>query len=120
VSTPTRGQLLARYRQIGADSEHVRAELAPAPVITPVHRQVVALLDELLGFVPADAGPFGGLTRMLKRLEPALLRDFAKVPPEQVVAFLHELGHRMLAVGEVPTDATDAGASAPADQSASA
>lgn len=114
----TRDALLARYRNLGADPATLPAPVAPV-VVTDVHREVVALLDELLGFVPADAGPFGGLTRMLRRLEPALLRDFAKVPPDQVVMFLHQLGHRMLAVGGA-TDATDDQHGARADQSQSA
>lgn len=117
MSTPTRDDLLARYRSIGSGSPHVALV---APVVTDVHREVIALLDELLGFVPADAGPFGGLTRMLKRLEPALLRDFSKVPPDQVVLFLHQLGHRMLAVGGAPANADNGAAIAGTDQSQSA
>lgn len=73
---------------------------------TEVHRQVIALLHDLLSLVKGqDAGPFGGMLRMLQRLEPMLLRDFAEVPEEPIVEFLHQLGRRMLAVG-VPTAAS--------------
>lgn len=112
MTQPNRAQLLARYRAIGTAEA---AKVAPAPVSVPTaaHREVVALLDELLGMVPADgAGPFGGMLKTLRRLEPMLLRDFAKVPEDQVVAFLHHLGHRMLAVGG------DRGSSAGGDPSA--
>lgn len=96
MSQPTRADLLARYRNIGTGPA---AAVSPPATVSPIHREVIALLDELLSFVPADAGPFGGLTKMLRRLEPALLRDFAKVPPDQVALFLRQLGERMMAVG---------------------
>jgi hypothetical protein len=99
----SRESILARYRDLDAQAAEVDG-LAPsvlpeAAVPTEVHRQVLALLDELLDLMPADAGPAALLLRTLRRAEPMLLADFAQVPPEALVSFLHGLGDRFHAIG---------------------
>lgn len=104
MSAHTRAELLARYQQLGGAPGAELAASAPASGVassgpgqpTAVHRAAVELLDELLNLVPHDAQPFGSIIKNLRRLEPMLLRDFAKVPEENVALFLHELGQRML------------------------
>lgn len=122
MTTPTRDSLLARYRSIGSEAaEHTPAATLPAPAITPVHREVVNLLDELLGAVAPNAGPYAGMIKTFRRLEPMLLRDFAKSSPDQVQQFARYLGARLSAVGE-NAGAIDADSSplAGVDQSQSA
>lgn len=73
----------------------------PAEIVAPtdVHRQVVELLDEMLGMIPSATGPAGTLLRTLRAAEPLLLADFAKVPAEALVEFLHGLGDRFKSIG---------------------
>jgi hypothetical protein len=106
VSTPSREALLARYRTIGAAAEERTRQVTPAPQITSTHREVVELLDELLGMVTSSAdGTYAALIRNFRRLEPLLLRDFAKSDPQQVAAFAHFIGNRLLAIGGGAQDA---------------
>lgn len=93
-----RRDLLARYDEL---AERV-PELEAAPTValpTAVHAEVIALLDELLGMVPADSGPAGQVMRLLHRVRPVLLQGFARVPADKVAEALHQIGARMLAVG---------------------
>jgi len=103
---------LDQFRQLDADSDamlgitaHAAVALPDDPEITDVHRQVVALLDELLGLLgEAPKGPLLTLVRLLRHVEPTLLKDFAKVPPDQIQLFLNELGRKLLSVGNEPAE----------------
>lgn len=115
----SRAQLLARYAAIGAGAEARTAAITPPAAVTAVHREVVGLLDELLGQVGSSAGAYSGLLRTFRHLEPALLRDFAKADPAQVIAFARYIGQRLLAVGG-ESAGSDSAQGAGQDQSQSA
>jgi hypothetical protein len=105
-------RLLARYRELEADADAMIGDGTPAstapattgpaaPVPTLVHAQTLDLLDELFSMVSRDAarGPFAPLLKTLHVMRSRLLRDFASVPAETLVEFLHGLGGRMMAIG---------------------
>jgi len=99
---------LDRFRDLDAAADEMLGATPNAGTVeadddaTEVHRQVIELLNELLGLLnDAPSGPLLTLVRLLKRCEPMLLKDFSKVPPEQITMFLHELGRRMLRVGAI-------------------
>lgn len=115
----SRDELLNRYRDLSAKGAAQVAEASDVEILPPgatyVHEQAIELLDELLSIVPSDAGISGKLVTALRRAKPMLLRDFAKVPPDQIILFCHELAARMRRIGEPPieagaaADARDAG-----------
>jgi hypothetical protein len=70
----------------------------PAPMPTRAHREVMQLLDELLGLVPANSGPMSIVMRSFKTMRPKLMADFARSNPEPVVLWLHQLGRRLSAL----------------------
>lgn len=106
MNNPRYDQLLVRYKELGkvpaTAAPHAPARAAVAGP-TPVHVAAVELLHELLAMVPSDAQPFSGIVRNMRHLEPLLLRDFAKVPPENVALWLHELGAKMIHAADAYT-----------------
>lgn len=97
-------RLLARYDSIDAQADGLagtpRALPAAPSAATPtrVHEQTIALVDELLAQIDT-AGALAPVLRGLRAMCSRMLRDFAQVPEAEIVAFLHDLGARMLAVG---------------------
>lgn len=74
-----------------------------------MHDRTIAVLTRMLASVSGnDHGPGGMLLKALKSAQPILLRDFRKVPAEQVVKFTHDLAMELLSIGEPGTEATSA------------
>lgn len=105
-----RRDILARYTDSldgtaqALDAPAGVTALVPRPQPSLVHRQVVELLDELLGLIGPGDGMTGRLLKSLRRMEPHLMEDFSTVNEAALVEFMHRLGARMTAVGtEEPT-----------------
>lgn len=95
---------MAQYRSLAGDEPAAPAELVDAPaVVSGTHQRALDVLDELLGMAmsaSADRGPARLMLRTLQRSRPMLLADFAKVPEEQVAAFMGALGAKLCAVAD--------------------
>lgn len=110
-----RRDLMRRYDELAERVPSLDEAAQHVVLPTRVHAEVIDLLDELLGMVPANSGPVGHALKLLHRTRPVLLREFASVPPEKIVEGLHAIGSRMLAVGaegEVVERGDDAAAGA--------
>lgn len=106
-------RVMRKYEELNHDADALLG-IGPGPAAAPeppalptrVHVETIALVDELLGRLDASAtsGPsvFSPMVRALHALRGRVVKDFAKVPPDQIKAFLHELGRKMLAVGADP------------------
>lgn len=76
---------------------------------TPTHYAAVRVLSELLTMGERFSGPASAvpvqlrvMVRTLRKLEPVLVEEFAKVPPAQIKAFMTEMRDQINGIIEAP------------------
>lgn len=80
-----------------------RADSPPPPEPTEAHVRAIGFIDEMVTTMLAQNTALSPIVRMMQRMRPALLRDLATIPEDQLTAFLVDLGSRMIrAGGSVP------------------
>lgn len=76
-----------------------RNDAPPTPEPTEAHVRAIGFIDEMVTTMLAQNTALSPIVRMLQRMRPALLRDLATIPEEQLTAFLVDLGSRMIRAG---------------------
>lgn len=119
-----RPTILDRYERLTERSDEL-AKMALGVHPTEVHRAAVEALTDLLGMATTYGGPkvpapLRAMVRTLDRMQPVLIEEIAKVPPDQIRAFMGELAAKMQAIADTGTVPERGPDSAVADQPAGA
>lgn len=99
--------LVERYERLERRQEELRDKAVNARSHDPVHLATVRVLSDLMtmGARYSTARVPAGLRAMmltLQRMEPVLVEELAKVPPDQIRVFLGELAGRLQSIVDTP------------------
>lgn len=67
---------------------------------TETHVRVVAMFDEMMTTMLSGNTTLSPVVRIMQRMRPAMLRDLAQVPEQQLRDFVVDLGRRMMLAGD--------------------